>query len=207
LETSPAGKASAKAWKKSPAGKAALRRELDARIDKGLDNYLNRPFVAIDSEGRCPLHMIDSEGRTPLERLEQTGKISKYLTRDSSGNYWEDHEISLIGAAAIDRPFGTPIEKAFWQAPSWIENPKAQKNVLIICCRCRSNILKRENRPLSSLCFQPLTIGQCGAKTYFLTRLLNLSGNGVLRRHASGCKVMSFGKNMQSKSAHICISN
>jgi hypothetical protein len=71
--------------------------------------------------------MIDSEGRAPLERLEQTGKISKYLTRDSSGNYWEDHEISLIGAAAIERPFGTPIEKAFWQAPSWIENPKSTK--------------------------------------------------------------------------------
>ena len=117
------GKVAKKVWKQSPAGKAALRREIDARIDK----YLNRPFVAIDSEGRVPLHMIDREGRTPLERLEQTGQISPYLMRDSTGNYWEDHEVSAIGAAAIDRPFGTPIEMAIWQTPVWVENPKNTK--------------------------------------------------------------------------------
>jgi hypothetical protein len=40
---------------------------LAADRDKTLEKYLNRPFVAIDSESRAPLHTIDAEGRTPLE--------------------------------------------------------------------------------------------------------------------------------------------
>jgi hypothetical protein len=115
-------KATKKAYRESDTGKAAKRRELDVRKEKTLDAYLNRPFVAIDSEGRAPLHTIDKDGRTPLEAWKETGIVSKYLTRDSSGNYWERHEVSLIGAASIDRPFGTPIEKGVWQSPVWISD-------------------------------------------------------------------------------------
>jgi hypothetical protein len=66
--------------------------------------------------------MIDSKGRTPLEAWKETSFVSKYLTRDSSGNYWEPHELSLIGAAAINRPFCMPIEKGIWQPPVWIDS-------------------------------------------------------------------------------------
>ena len=36
----------------------------------GTKEYLTRPIVAIDSEGRCPLHMIDDKGRSPYTGME-----------------------------------------------------------------------------------------------------------------------------------------
>jgi hypothetical protein len=106
-------------------GKACEERELAAKRAKSLDKYLNRQIVAIDSEGRAPLHTIDNEGRAPLKAYEETGCLT-YLQRDSTGHYWEPHQLSLIGAAAIDRPYGTPIEQGVWQPPVWIE--PASKN-------------------------------------------------------------------------------
>lgn len=73
------------------------------------------------------LCMIDDKGRTPLDAYKATGFISKFLTKDSSGHYWEPHELSLIGAASIDRPYGTPIEKGTWGSPVLAEiKPKGQ---------------------------------------------------------------------------------
>lgn len=111
------GKAAKKIWYETDVGKACEQRELAAKREKSLDRYLNRPIVAVDSEGRAPLYTIDSKGRTPLERWKETGLVSKDLTKDNSGHYWEPHEISLIGAATIDRPYGTPIGQAIWQPP------------------------------------------------------------------------------------------
>jgi hypothetical protein len=65
--------------------------------------------------------MIDNQKRTPLEAYKETGIVSKYLKKDSSGHYWESHELSLIGAATIDRPYGTPLEKGSWEPPVWID--------------------------------------------------------------------------------------
>jgi hypothetical protein len=91
-----------------------------------LARYLNRITVTLDSEGRAPLHTIDSEGRTPLEAHKATGSM-RYLTKDSTGHLWEPHELSLIGAATIVRPYGTPIGEAEWQEPIWQElTPKHQ---------------------------------------------------------------------------------
>lgn len=115
------GKASKAAWYETEVGQACTQRELAAQRAKSLDYYLNRRFVALDSEGRCPLHMIDDKGRPPLEAYKETGFVSKYLTKDSSGHYWEPHELSLIGAASIDRPYGMPIEKGTWEPPVWAE--------------------------------------------------------------------------------------
>jgi hypothetical protein len=71
--------------------------------------------------------MIDDQGRIPLEAYRKTGFVSKYLTKDSSGHFWEPHELSLIGAASIGRPYGTPIEKGTWEPPVWVEiHPKRQ---------------------------------------------------------------------------------
>lgn len=72
------------------------------------------------------MHMINAKGQTPLEAYKETGCL-KYLQKDSSGHYWEPHELSLIGAATINRPYGTPIEKGIWETPVWLElTPKHQ---------------------------------------------------------------------------------
>jgi hypothetical protein len=114
---SEAGKAHKKAWKKTETGKASTNA---TKRKQTLDHYRNRRTVTIDSEGRCPLHMIDDKGRTPLEAYRETG-CKKYLQKDSAGHFWETHELSLIGAASINRPYGTPIEKGTWEQPVWIE--------------------------------------------------------------------------------------
>jgi hypothetical protein len=44
--------------------------------------------------------MIDDKGRTPLDAFKETGRVSKYLTKDNTGHYWEPHELSLIGAGS-----------------------------------------------------------------------------------------------------------
>jgi hypothetical protein len=120
---SDAGKASKKAWKLSETGKASTN---TTSRKKSLEKYLDRDIVAIDCEGRPPLHTIDDQGRTPLEAHKATGCL-KHLTKDSSGHYWESHELSLIGAAKITRPYGTPIEQAVWEPPVWVEiTPKNQ---------------------------------------------------------------------------------
>ena len=46
---------------------------------KTLDKYLNRRTVALDSEGRAPLHTIDSKGCTPLEPYKETGEEARRL--------------------------------------------------------------------------------------------------------------------------------
>jgi hypothetical protein len=102
-------KASKKTWKKSETGKLSTNA---TKRKQTLDRYLNRRIVSLDSEGRAPLHTIDSKGRAPLDAYKETSIVSKHLKKDSSGHYWEPHELSLIGAATINRPYGTPIEGA-----------------------------------------------------------------------------------------------
>jgi hypothetical protein len=60
------GKTATKVYRQSEKGKLSKRVELDVRKEKGLEAYLNRPFVAIDSEGRAPLSTIDAKSRAPL---------------------------------------------------------------------------------------------------------------------------------------------
>lgn len=72
--------------------------------------------------------MINEEGQTPLEAHKDTGCL-KYLTKDSSGHYWEDHELSLIGAATIVRPYGTPIAEGKWEDPVWAELKSKNKTL------------------------------------------------------------------------------
>src|ERR1700730_2038615 len=120
LQRSPEAKAARATWRKTDIGQAQHQRPLASHRAKSLDRYLNRIIVGIDSEGRAPRSTIDSEGRAPLEAHKATGCL-KHLTKDNSGHYWEPHELSLIGAAVIHRPYGTPIGDAQWQDPIWFE--------------------------------------------------------------------------------------
>jgi hypothetical protein len=75
--------------------------------------------------------MINAKGQTPLEAYRDTN-CKKYLQKDNTGHYWEAHELSLIDAATIDRPYGTPIEKGTWEQPVWIElTPKRQSEQVL----------------------------------------------------------------------------
>ncbi len=85
--------------------------------------YLDRPIVAIDSEGRCPLHMIDEKRRSPLKAWEEDGVISPYLVHDDAGNYFEPHEMHLIGAQGFDRSHGTPLAEGVRQSAHWLCSP------------------------------------------------------------------------------------
>jgi len=120
------GRGSARYTRFDESAKGAARDERvrERAREASNDKYLNRLFVAIDSEGRCPAHMLDAQGRTPLEAYRQDGTKSRYLKKDGSGNYFEPHELSLVGAAAIERPYGTSIADAKPLTPHWLEAPR-----------------------------------------------------------------------------------
>jgi hypothetical protein len=105
-----------KTWKKTENGRISTNA---TKRKKGLEQYLNRRIVTLDSEGRAPLHTIDAQGRSPLDAYRETG-CKKHLTF-GSGRPWEPHELSLIGAATVTRPYGTPLQEGVWEPPVWKE--------------------------------------------------------------------------------------
>jgi len=194
-------------WKKTELGKICEQRNAVAKKAESLDKYLNRPFVAIDSEGRAPLHTIDNEGRAPLDTWEQAGRPSQYLTRDNSGNYWEDHEVSLIGAASINRPFGTPIEQGIWQAPIWIENPKNTKECFDYLLSLPEQYYEKGKPDPLFIMFSASYDWSMWCKDIYFDKAFELARQ---RSFAPPCKRMQgmfSGKNTQSKSDLTCISN
>jgi hypothetical protein len=88
--------------------------------------YLTRQIVAIDGEGRCPAYALDAKGRSPLEVWKENRTISPFLKFDGQGNPWEPHEIHLIGAQGLDRPYQTPLTKALRQPAIWLEPKPGQ---------------------------------------------------------------------------------
>jgi hypothetical protein len=126
-ERSESGRARSEAYGKSEKGRVRSARY--DQSEKGRERteefatkkYLTRPIVAIDSEGRCPDYALDAKGRSPLTAWKEDGTISPHLKFDGQGNPWEPHEIHLIGAQSLDRPYQTPLKDALRQPALWIE--------------------------------------------------------------------------------------
>jgi hypothetical protein len=62
---------------------------------------------------------IDDQGRSPLDAYKETG-CKKHLSF-GSGRPREPHELSLVGAASVNRPYGTPLQDGVWETPVWKE--------------------------------------------------------------------------------------
>jgi hypothetical protein len=122
---SPAGKAAKAAWNASPEGKAAKAAWLKTPNGQEYKDvcylkaqavrtatYLSRPFVAIDSEGAIP-----------LEALFASGDVKpSFIKRDASGYPWRAHDLKMIGAAAILRPFGVSLADAKYMPPLFLSS-------------------------------------------------------------------------------------
>jgi hypothetical protein len=121
------GRAQSKAYEESDIGRARSARY--DRSEKGVKRdeeyatkkYLTRPIVAIDSEGRCPAYALDAKGRSPLAAWREDKTNSPHLSFDGQGNPWEPHEIHLVGAQGLDRPYQTRLADAQRQPALWIE--------------------------------------------------------------------------------------
>ncbi len=122
-ERSERGRDRSAAYRASEKGTIADAKTKEKARQAATQAYLNRPIVAIDSEGRCPLHIIDDNGRSPLQAWKEDSVVSPYLKRDDAGNYFEPHELHLIGAQGFDRPYGTPLADGVRQSAHWLEAP------------------------------------------------------------------------------------
>ena len=126
------GRARSEIYEKS--GKGRVRSTRYERSEKGRERadafetkkYLTRPIVAIDSEGRCPAYALDAKGRSPLEVWKGDKTISPFLKFDGQGHPFEPHEVHLIGAQTLDRPYQTPLAEARRQPARWIEPKREQ---------------------------------------------------------------------------------